>query len=202
VGTVFGKDHAPKNYKHGRYTVEARQTRQRATDQLREGQSSHQATASALRPECRGFAAHVNVLWRLRERAMERLMSDKAALSDVRRWLRQRCGLEADYQPQELGDRLGDFLLAGGLLHPIPDRNFSGLILSISPRLRFCAGCLYAAKWPTYSTRPSENASGGPSPGRCSIQRSLGGEIAVATLDLGSGPIKSGINCQGPSLSE
>jgi hypothetical protein len=31
-------------------------------------------------------------------------------------------------------------------------------------------------------TRPSENASGGPSPGRCSIQRSLGGEIAVANL--------------------
>jgi hypothetical protein len=58
----------------------------------------------------------------------------------------------------------------------------SRLILSISPRLRFCAGCWNAAKWPTCSTRPSENALGEPSPGLRSILRSLGGESAVANL--------------------
>jgi hypothetical protein len=34
----------------------------------------------------------------------KRLMSDKTRLSDVRRRLRQRCGLDADYEPLELGD--------------------------------------------------------------------------------------------------
>jgi hypothetical protein len=76
---------------------------------------------------------------------MERLMSDKAALSDVRSRLCQRCGFEADYQPQELGDRLGDFLLAAsisltlapGEAEPSPARSWERPSLAPAPGVYF-----------------------------------------------------------------